>query len=178
MKRYRMFLCLLLVLILLAGCGEKAATAYTVNERGYTLYVDLAAGTITDESGLVYTVSYSGNRVTITYPNGATYWWTQTDKFGAGGSSDDYDSTRYVPGNVIIDAMSASQPKSSGGSSYGFFGILFIALGVFNAWKPEWAWYISKGWQFRDAEPSDAALGMTRFGGIIAIILGVILFFA
>lgn len=38
-------------------------------------------------------------------------------------------------------------------------------------------WYMSNGWKFKDAEPSDAALFMGRLGGIIGTILGLIVLF-
>lgn len=53
-------------------------------------------------------------------------------------------------------------------------GLLFIGLGIWNAVSPYSSWYFSYGWHYKDAEPSDAALGFTRFGGIVAIIIGVI----
>ena len=57
------------------------------------------------------------------------------------------------------------------------FGIICLALGALNIFLPELGWYLNVGWKFRDAEPSDAALTMTRVGGIIAVIIGFVFFF-
>ena len=58
------------------------------------------------------------------------------------------------------------------------FSIIFILIGLFNLAAPEAAWYLSRGWQFKDAEPSDAALVMTRIGGGAAILIGFVLLFS
>lgn len=56
--------------------------------------------------------------------------------------------------------------------------IICILIGIFNLAAPEAAWYLSRGWQFKDAEPSDAALVMARVGGAAAILIGVVLLFS
>ena len=56
-------------------------------------------------------------------------------------------------------------------------GILLMIIGLFNLISPRTGWYLSYGWRFKDAEPSDAALVMARIGGGIAILIGVILLF-
>ncbi len=56
--------------------------------------------------------------------------------------------------------------------------VIFILIGIFNLVAPEAAWYLSRGWQFKDAEPSDAALIMTRIGGGAAILIGLVLLFS
>lgn len=56
-----------------------------------------------------------------------------------------------------------------------FFGLIFIAFGILNLVKPDFAWYINEGWKVKgDSEPSEGYLMMTKFGGIVAIIIGTI----
>ena len=55
--------------------------------------------------------------------------------------------------------------------------VIFILIGIFNLVAPEAAWYLSRGWQFKDAEPSAAALAMGRIGGGVAVLAGIIFFF-
>jgi hypothetical protein len=55
--------------------------------------------------------------------------------------------------------------------------ILFIIIGVLNVLFPRMAWYFNAGWQFKNAEPSTAALVVARIGGVIAIIIGILLLF-
>jgi hypothetical protein len=51
--------------------------------------------------------------------------------------------------------------------------IIFIIVGALNVIYPRAAWYMKYGWQFKNAEPSDAAIIMIRIGGIIAIVIGI-----
>jgi hypothetical protein len=54
----------------------------------------------------------------------------------------------------------------------GFFGFIFMIIGIIGAMFPRAAWYMSEGWKFKDAEPSDAALIMNRIMGIVFAIIG------
>ena len=54
--------------------------------------------------------------------------------------------------------------------------IICLVIGAFNLFFPYGAWYLGYGWKFRDAEPSDLMLTMTRIGGILIVIIGFILF--
>ena len=67
----------------------------------------------------------------------------------------------------------------SGGHRSGspLLGMLLIALGAFNALAPKAAWYLSHGWRYKNAEPSEAALFFSRAGGVVLIFFGIILFF-
>lgn len=55
--------------------------------------------------------------------------------------------------------------------------IVLLGVGLFNILSPQTAWYLSEGWKFRDAEPSDLALGLARAGGVVCCLIGVILIF-
>ncbi len=63
------------------------------------------------------------------------------------------------------------------GRSHPFLGLLLIITGLLNLCKPEEMWYLSRGWQFKDAEPSDEALEWCRIGGVISIIIGIFVMF-
>ncbi|MCD9022188.1 DUF6199 family natural product biosynthesis protein [Cohnella silvisoli] len=51
--------------------------------------------------------------------------------------------------------------------------IMFILIGVLNVLFPRASWFMKYGWQYKNAEPSQAALITARIGGIIAIIIGI-----
>lgn len=53
--------------------------------------------------------------------------------------------------------------------------ILFIVIGVLNVLFPRASWFMKYGWQYKNAEPSQAALVFSRIGGVIAIIVGIYL---
>ncbi len=53
-------------------------------------------------------------------------------------------------------------------------GLILMAAGALGAISPYSAWYLSTGWKFKDAEPSEAALLMNRLGGIAGVIVGLV----
>ena len=124
----------------------------------------------------VYHYQFSGNEITLEYPNQATY--SQTDYGGsiASGWTENYDDARYVPGDVLIGVLYADSPPSRR-TGNPLIGLLFLAVGLWNAISPYSSWYLSHGWRYKNAEPSDLALGLTRAGGIFAILLGILAFF-
>ena len=181
MKRVCHLLLTILVIFSLTACAssEVSREESTYEKDGFT--VDREAGTITKgEDVYHYKVTGSENTrgITITYPNGATYYFTWSGNVGTGGWSDDYDPDRYVDGDTLCDVISFEPPKetrSSGG--YPLFGLLFIAIGLFSAWNPTAAWYLEWGWRYKDAEPSDTALMIERIGGVFAILVGIVVMF-
>ena len=57
--------------------------------------------------------------------------------------------------------------------------IVLVVVGIMSIASPSTVWYLEYGWRYKDAQPSDEAIAMNRFGGIIAIIAAVaILIFA
>ena len=170
----------LILLLLLAACGqEEAQTVYTVALGNDHYTVDTQNLTISDGT---YTYNYeiNGGKTAITYPNGATYYWSWSGNVGSGGWSEDYDDSVYTGGDTLLKVLEQDRPgtrKERERVGNPLVGLLFIGLGLWNAVSPYSSWYLSHGWRYKDAEPSDAALGFTRFGGIAAIVIGVIVFF-
>ena len=180
MKRIALlFLTVLLAFSLTACASSEVSYESTYEKDGFT--IDMEACTITKgEDVYHYTLSGGGNTsgITITYPNGAKYYFTWSGNVGSGGWTDDYDPERYVDGDTLSDLVSFEPPRSErsrGGNP--LFGLICIALGLFNAIAPETAWYLDWGWHYKNADPSDAALFFERLGGIVAVIIGVILMF-
>ena len=168
MKRICCFLLTLLLCGLLTACVGKTQTVYEVN--GFT--IDKEAQTITKD-GDVYHYEISGDEITITYPNGASYYWTYWEHGGYGGWTDDYDPVRYADGDDLLDIIGHKASRSSSGN--GGVGLLIAAIGLFDLLFPRVSWYLGYGWRFKDAEPSDAALVLSRIGGGIALLVGVLL---
>ena len=176
MKRMVFLLLVLLLAVLLFGCG-KENTVFTVNRNDITYKVDTEKKTISDGT-YVYSYSFSGDassyKVTIRYPNRSSYWFSKNGNIGHGGWSDDYSDTAYVSGGVLVDIIeeTAREPVNMGKI---FGGVLLIAIGIFNMAAPETAWYLERGWWYKNAAPSDMALAFTRGSGVVVVILGVIL---
>ena len=143
---------LLLVLLLLAGCAyEDPQTVYTVGVENVELTVDTRNQTISD--GLFtyhYTITGIGNstEATITYPNGATYYWTWRGNTGSGGWSDDYDESTYTDGYALRLALEyepMGTRKSRERSGNPILGLLAICLGIWNTGWPYSSWFFSHG---------------------------------
>lgn len=170
MKHTARFWLALILCLLLTGCGaaNKETTPHEVN--GFT--IDKAEQTITRDRD-VYHYTISGSTVTIFYPDGSRYYWTYSDMGGYGGSSSDYDPIRYASGDTLLDVINYQPPRRTSGN-FGA-GLLLAAIGLLNLLAPRVSWYLSYGWRFRNAEPSDAALVLGRIGGGIVLFIGFLL---
>ena len=166
------FLCLLLVLW---GC--RADPVRTVEYGGTSYTVDTEKGTIEDGT-FTYAYQADGNTVTITYPDGSSYWYTSSRSgqvtVGTFGWSDDYRDDRYVSGGTLENVL--DNVTQSGGGNGGIIlgGLALCALGAWYAVAPRSAWYLEWGWRYKNAEPSDAALTFGRAAGVVLLVVGVI----
>lgn len=61
-----------------------------------------------------------------------------------------------------------------GGDEMGI-ALVVLIFSIIAIFSPRTPWYLSTGWKFKEAEPSDFALGMNRFLGVIAAIVSVII---
>ena len=52
--------------------------------------------------------------------------------------------------------------------------IVLIIISLVAVFSPQTAWYWEEGWQYRNVEPSDAALIAVRSGGVIGLIIGIV----
>lgn len=181
-KQLISFIFVFMILVLLLCSCSSPKTQYTIEKNGIKFEVNKENKTISDGTN-TYNYNFVGNdsdyKVDITYPDGSTYWWNISNYSGYGGWSDDYDPQKYIDGDILTDVLledAPKAPKHSGGNL--IFIILLIALGIFNIAAPHASWYLEYGWRYKDAEPSDLAIGFNRFGGVVAIIIAIILIFA
>lgn len=185
MKRTIAMLALVFAAILLfAGCKkEPAPTVYTIDVYGATYIVDTENCTISDGT---YTYGYeyadSGNSVDFTYPNGEVYGASITvasngiGGMSAGAISADYDySSGYADPLTLYRALTSPRETEKASDTNPLVALLLCGVGIFNLAAPKASWYLSYGWRFKDAEPSDAAITLSRIGGGIAVVIGVIM---
>lgn len=172
MKRWLLFfLCLCL---LLCGCQDKGSLrTVAIADQIYT--VDIYYQTISDGK---YTYSYEliGADIAITYPDGS--WYQAPHENGgvywADANYNDSFDAAYTSGQDLVEAVAKVVYKKQIPEGKLFAGILIIALGVVTAICPALLWALRYGLWFKNAEPTAFALGMTRFSGILCIILGVL----
>ncbi len=185
------FALILAAVMLLAGCKkEPLPKVYTVYSYGAPYTIDTEGRTISDGT---YTYGYeyaaSGSSVSFTYPDGNVYsaGIQSANSSGAGGlsagtiSADyDYSSGYTDPLSLCYALASPRETKraASSGSNHPFVALLLCGVGIFNLAAPKASWYLSYGWRFKDTEPSDAAITLSRIGGGIAVVIGVIMLIA
>lgn len=197
-KAFRIPLFLLIALLLLALCGcsrfetpeneiagiigSGTGPAYTTT--GYSISPNSMELTY-KEIPYTYSINHGEDSVTYTiyYPNGGKYYETRGSGTGTSGWNEEYDiGTTYADGETLVDVLSSHYYISHFGPNFGHYLILLVCLGVgcFNIFLPEAAWnwaHLFRSWQYKNAEPSDAGIAWTRYGGIILLVMGVILFF-
>lgn len=176
MKRYGIILMVLLLTMAMIGCAARETT-YTVTRNGIEFAVDSTQKTIS-QGDHVYHYTFSGDtssfKVTITYPDGSSYWCNQSDSSGQSGWSNDYREDKYVSGDTLVEVLREKAPRqTNSGKVVG--GLLLMGLGLFDCIVPQVSWYLGYGWRYKNAEPSDAALVFARIGGGIAVIAGIVL---
>jgi len=50
--------------------------------------------------------------------------------------------------------------------------LLLIGFGLLEVINPRITWYLSEGWKFKDAEPSDLYLAVSRVVGAVLVLIG------
>lgn len=174
MKHFRLLLPLLVLALVLSGCArEPVPYEYTSGDR--TVSVDPINRTITGNGEVfTYVIVDMGatQRYEIIFPDGSIYLWTDSGNGGSGSWSDNFDTDRWLYANFLVDALKESAPRQKTGNV--LVGLLVMGLGTLNFFQPQLHIHLKYGWRFRNAEPSDAYLAMTRFGGLLMAVLGLI----
>ena len=172
MKRFGILV--LVLALILVGCGEQEPlTAF--DRYGNEYVIDREQGTISD-GVYTYAYAYDGDSevfsISIEYPNGARYTYSQSNGFGSGGYTSNYDEETYASGDILAEVLQNTVPKKASARNI-FVGILLMGLGAFYMACPRAGWYLSYGWRFKDAEPSDAALIFGRISGAVVLVIGI-----
>lgn len=183
MKRFYFWLLAMVIALALCACGKPAVYDVVLDEGTFT--VDTENETITYGT---YVIQYDltgksgGVRTQFTYPNGSTFYWESSGGMGHGGWSDGYDEARYVAGETLLDVLEAEAEEAAHGAyklrSAGMYigafliGLLFVAIGTLYVRMPQKFWRVRWGWQYKNAQPSEKGLEITRSGGIGLIVLG------
>ena len=173
------------VLLLFCACSGKAEQAggpEVVIQNGVTYTLERQNGE-RDQTGTLsdgtYTYTYAlsprsgGYRLEITYPDGSSSWWETTGNGGYGGWSDNYTEGKYADHWTLRDVILEGGPAYAEGPGNLWLVVLLAALGGFNLLLPRASWYLSYGWRYKNAEPSDLVLAINRIGGgaVLAVAL-------
>lgn len=176
MKKYLlMTMCLLLVFPMIACTGSKQQDTKTISLDDIIYTVDQQQGTIWDGQD-TYHYAADSSGITITYPDDETYTWKKVNGFGAGTCSPGFDAAKFRDPFLLLDVIeNASSAGALPKPGHIGIGVFLLLVGIFHTGWPYRAWYLSRGWMYKDAEPSDVASVIFRISGIVAIIMGVLL---
>ena len=126
------------------------------------------------KEGDVYHYTFEDENITITYPNGATWWTSST----AGGWSDDYDPERYIDGDTLAQQLTQAYQYSRKNWDHvlvvGFFSLIIIVVSILDIKHPDVLHRMRYGLWVQNAEPTEFALTISRLCGVVAIVLAVI----
>jgi len=174
MKKRMLYILSAFLLLILCACASSEPA------EGEAITVDFENGTVFDGTH-TYAFTFSGNKesysVHVTYPDGSTYWWDKSGSMGVGGWSDGYVEGRYISGDILCELIASKSAPANDPANPAkvVFALLAMVVGGFSVASPRTAWYWSYGWRYKNAEPSDLALGAGRIGGVIAIVVGLLL---
>lgn len=178
MKKWLLFCLTALCLFLFAACSQPVEYSAQINGRDYLLDTD--SQTISDGVNIFsYTASGTKDRYTvvISYPDGTSYVWEQSDGSGSGGwragLEDEYQYD--VDGSTLCDLVAMTLPDPPNYDRI-IIAVILAGIGLFNIVRPRTAWFLDSGWKYKDAEPSDMALSAHVIGGILALVIAVIVF--
>lgn len=179
-----LFLLLILGATVFSGCARREAARDPVFIDGTELVFDEAACTMTYGKD-VYHYQFTADGLEIAYPNGLICFWNR-DTGGAyltGGwrAPLDYDGPFSGTEMGYLDEVQLrwsledyyAGSARRGGDTF-LPGLLLLCLGGFSAASPRTSWYLSYGWRYKNAEPSDLALAVNRIGGIVFCALGLL----
>lgn len=172
---------LILFACILTACHKQTVDRYTVTKNNVVYTVDTINQTITGNK-YVYEYKIQGNQYTITYPDGASFIWTQDENTGYGGASLDMSTDDVILGTTLAEILREGPAGAFGKSTHTsvkniWFILILGAIGIGNVSSPKTGWYLRYGWKYKNAEPSDDAILFQRIGGIICLIIAVIYIF-
>lgn len=180
MKKPYLFLVGILFIFFFCACTSEESRQYTVTREGMDFVIDTGNNTIFDginTYGYVFSGNSSEYSAAITYPDGSSY---QLDMYGNGAGtgkgSDDYDKEKYVDGYLLCKILEEKAPRKPAVKNIGLL-LVVLALGIFGAVFPRVAWKLEVGWLTKNGEPSDFALKLYRWGGLLCIVIAVVLLF-
>lgn len=157
--------------------SDEPSTGYIKKMNSVEYLVDPEAKTVT-VNGYVFPYTATPNSARVRYPNGAvcsenggSVSWTNADE--------ELIINNGKPYANCYDLLSViPHPKPE--KDYGpmviaiLAGFALICIGSWETARPYDHWYWQFGWRYKNAEPSDEAIGRIAAFGIIQIVMGVI----
>jgi hypothetical protein len=161
---------------LLTGYKKGDTTRVYMADDKSTILVKLQGDSyIVKDGDKEYIVMGDRDSLTVEYPNGEKSWVRSMGDagFGGGGYVEGYPSAYD-----FRDLVFHGQKKGEFNGGQFVAAILLLIGSIISVASPETTWFLKRGWKYRDAEPSDTYISLTRVGGVIGCIIAVIFMFA
>ncbi|MEA5010421.1 MAG: hypothetical protein VB100_01695 [Angelakisella sp.] len=187
MKRLFILIMVMLMFFSFTACGKDAVEPLVkeieISGQTGTMTFDqntYSAGTITMENGEYRFIYDIDGTVTITYPDG--YIYTQKNINGGIATPADYsaldvEAKGYIDGLSLVWGIESAMDYESRGNSNSaspLLAIILMGLGTWVLFAPNRAWWLARGWWYKNAEPSDMAIGFYRVAGGLLMMVGII----
>lgn len=164
------------IILTFTGCA-KAPLISTADGKTLIFEDDNRTFKYIDE---VYHYRVADNDIYITYPNG--YIYSQNINSNAAAKSWDIpagmpeissaEEIGYIDENYLVDAILKHMRLKSEKSTTGIFAIIIAAaVGLWGIISPGSLWYVSYGWRYKNAQPTQAAIILNRIAGVILLII-------
>lgn len=153
---------------------------YTIKSGGissgesYDLYIeDTSNGHKITYNNKDYFVKGTVDHYTVTFPNKdkATVSTNEGMTTVAGAMNMNIDQYPDVYEFIMFVNMGSRHRDNN--FSQVLLGFVLIIIGVIGISNPEISWYLSRGWQYKNAEPSELYLSITKFFSVISCLLGI-----
>lgn len=128
----------------------------------------------------LYVIEGDLDNLTVNYPNGVRGTETSSTSYYSGEIDGKYPRILQFWELLLLDGrMKGTRDKNGYTSSFFHFlaGVIILIVSIITIVNPEGAFYLERGWKFKDAEPSDEYLELTKIGGVVGVIIGVIILF-
>lgn len=132
-----------------------------------------ASDLVTLPSGEQIQIEQTGSTTTITLPSGVTVTRQDYGNTSTWGAAPSVSNSDFEKAQLAYTLWDSSRPRPTERTVPIWFALAAIAISLFNLLAPGAAWYLSDGWKFRDAEPSDLAINMHLIGGAIGLLVGI-----
>lgn len=178
MKKITVIILYLVLVLSLVGCSREQIPEHnikTFSKNGAVYTIDTEKCIIQDNQN-TYSYVFGASGTTIIYADGQSFSWKESNGMEISSTSLNFDYSTHVDPLILLEVIKdAYHTNNKINIEDAGIGIILLMIGITDAAWPEKIWLLNWGWRYKNAEPSELAIGIYRVGGIIAVVIGLIL---